>query len=152
MSTDSPNVGHGSGRLPVNDDVAFEARDVGVSSVLRFMAYLGIAIAVSYLICLGVYKLTLSEATRVDAPELPVRQGVSAKLPPEPRLQGVPGHTTDPQEDLRAKIAADREALEETRWVDQKAGIAQIPIEDAMKIIAEKGLPDVFAAAPARKK
>jgi hypothetical protein len=152
MSTDSPNAGHGSGRLPVHNDVSFEARDVGVSGILRFMLYLGIAIGVSYLICLGVYKLTLSQAARMDAPTLPVRQGVTATLPPEPRLQGVPGHTTDPQQDLRAKVAADRKALEDTRWVDQKAGIAQIPIEDAMKIIAEKGLPNVVAAAPARKK
>jgi len=30
-------------------------------------------------------------------------------------------------------------------WIDKSSGVAQIPVKDAMKIIAEKGL----AAAPA---
>jgi hypothetical protein len=33
-------------------------------------------------------------------------------------------------------------ALAEIGWVDRKAGIARIPIDDAMKIVAEQGLPD----------
>jgi hypothetical protein len=152
MSTERHNAGHGSSRPPVHGDVSFEPRDVRVSGVFRFLIYLGIAITVSYFICLGVYDFTLSRATRVDAPPLSVRQGVQPAPPPEPRLQGVPGHPSDPQQDLREKLAADRKALEETRWVDQKAGVAQIPIEDAMKIIAEKGLPAVPAPAEARKK
>ena len=70
-------------------------------------------------------------------------------LPPEPRLQGVPGHGSDPQADLRQKIQSDTAANEKLGWIDQNAGIAQIPVEDAMKIIAEKGLP---AVSPAAKK
>ncbi len=72
-------------------------------------------------------------------------------MPPEPRLQGVPGHTTDPQLDLRVKIEGDTEANEKAAWIDQNSGIAQIPVKDAMKIIAEKGLPGA-SAAPAEKK
>ena len=59
-------------------------------------------------------------------------------LPPEPRLQGVPGHVSDPQQDLRDKIAADTEANESIGWVDKANGIAKIPVKDAMEIIAEK--------------
>jgi hypothetical protein len=58
-------------------------------------------------------------------------------MPPEPRLQGVPGHETDPQQDLREKIAADTKANESLGWVDRANGIAQIPVKDAMKILAE---------------
>ena len=72
-------------------------------------------------------------------------------MPPEPRLQGVPGHRTDPQYDLREKLQEDREANEKAGWIDQSAGIAQIPVEDAMKIIAEKGLP-AASTPPAEKK
>jgi hypothetical protein len=67
------------------------------------------------------------------------------ELPPEPRLQGVPGHESDPQVDLRRKIQEDSEANEKLEWIDKSSGVAQIPVKDAMKIIAEKGL----AAAPA---
>jgi hypothetical protein len=61
------------------------------------------------------------------------------QLPPQPRLQGVPGSTNDPQQDMRDKIAADTRANETLAWVDKEKGIAQIPVADAMKIIAEKG-------------
>jgi hypothetical protein len=60
-------------------------------------------------------------------------------LPPEPRLQGVPGHTADPQQDLRDKVAGDVAANESIGWVDKANGIAKIPVSEAMKIIAEKG-------------
>ena len=71
-------------------------------------------------------------------------------LPPEPRLQGVPGHLSDPQQDLRNKIQADTEANETYGWVDKDKGIARIPVSEAMKIIAEKG--SVPATPAAEKK
>jgi hypothetical protein len=63
----------------------------------------------------------------------------------------VPGHTSDPQQDLRDKIEQDTRANEKAAWIDEKAGIAQIPVKDAMKIIAEKGLPAVPAPTAAKK-
>jgi hypothetical protein len=48
-------------------------------------------------------------------------------------------------------LKADTEANEKFEWIDQSSGVAQIPVEDAMKIIAEKGLPAV-PAPPAEKK
>jgi hypothetical protein len=76
---------------------------------------------------------------------------VEATMPHEPRLQGVPGHATDPQQDQRNKRDADEEANKKLGWIDQQAGIAQIPVEEAMKIIVVKGLPAV-SAPPAEKK
>ncbi len=73
-------------------------------------------------------------------------------MPPEPRLQGVPGHQTDPQADLRKKNQEDSEANEKLDWIDRSSGIAQIPVKDAMKIIAEKGLPAGPAPATEKKK
>jgi hypothetical protein len=152
MSTDQHNAGHGSGPPPVHGDVSFEPRDVRVSGVLKFLAFLGFALGVSYLICLGVYKLATSRAAMSDLPPPIVRQSAPAEERDEPLLQGVPGHESDAQQDLREKLAADRQALEETRWVDEKAGVAQIPVEDAMKIIAEKGFSAVPAPTPPPKK
>ena len=152
MSTELHNTGHGAGQEPSHDDVAFEPRDVKVSIVMKFLLYMGIAIGVVYLICLGVYRTMSEQRAASDTPPPAVRMGQPAPMPPEPRLQGVPGHETDAQQDLRDERAADNRELAETRWVDEKAGIAQIPVEDAMKIIAEKGLPGVAAAPPARKK
>jgi hypothetical protein len=66
-------------------------------------------------------------------------------------LQGVPGHSTDPQNDLREKIQEDSQADEKAGWIDQNSGIAEIPVEDAMKIIVQKGLP-ASPTPPAEKK
>ena len=152
MRTELHNTEHGDGQEPVHADVAFEPRDVKVSTVLKFLIFLGISIVAVYFISLGIYRTTMAQRAASDAPPPPVRQGMGTPLPPEPRLQGVPGHETDPQQDLRDKLAADRQELEEVRWVDEKAGIAQIPVEDAMKLIAEKGLPAVAPAPAAKKK
>jgi hypothetical protein len=75
------------------------------------------------------------------------KQMLERAYPPEPRLQGVPGHEIDPQEDHREKIRADRAANEQYRWIDASSGIAQIPVSEAMKIIVAKG---VTGSAPAR--
>jgi hypothetical protein len=47
-------------------------------------------------------------------------------------------------------VERDTRANEELGWVDKNAGIAQIPVKDAMKLIVEKGLPAV--TAPVEKK
>ncbi|MGH9866333.1 MAG: hypothetical protein ACRD4H_13050, partial [Candidatus Acidiferrales bacterium] len=96
-----------------------------------------------FLVSIFILRFTTEMAVKSSTPLPPVRQGVTPTMPPEPRLQGVPGHRTDPQEDLREKMAADEAANEKLDWVDRQAGIAQIPVEDAMKIIVEKGIPVV---------
>ena len=74
-------------------------------------------------------------------------------MPPEPRLQGFgfPGQRADPQADLRKKNQEDNDANEKLEWVDRSSGIVQIPVKDAMKIVAEKGL-STAPATPVEKK
>ena len=63
----------------------------------------------------------------------------------------MPGHLTDPQTDWRNMLKADTEANDQLGWVDEKAGVARIPVKDAMDLIVEKGLPPV-PVMPAEKK
>jgi len=154
MSTEAHGSGHGAhapGELPRNNDVTFETRDIGTRGFLVSLVYLAIAVMLTFAACIFILKYTANFAAESDVPPPPVRQGVSAALPPEPRLQGVPGHTSDPQLDLRNKMEADEQENEKAAWIDEKAGIARIPVKDAMKIIAEKGLPGAAAAAPEKK-
>ena len=143
MSTESHNSGQQSGGLPENDTVAFESRDVRARTIYSYLAVLAVAVVLSYVVCVFVLRITSKIAADSDTPPPPVRQEMKDYLtmPPEPRLQGVPGHGTDPQYDLREKLREDNEANEKAGWIDQTNGIAQIPVQDAMKIIAEKGLP-----------
>jgi hypothetical protein len=125
MSTEHPNTGRTGDQPPTNADVAFESSDVDTRTILAYLFY---------------------------SPMAPVRRGVAPTMPPEPMLQGVPGHETDPQLDLRLKQAADEAANEKYDWTDKQAGIARIPVEEAMKIIVSKGLPAVSGPAAEKKK
>jgi hypothetical protein len=144
MSTKTHNSGHGNGNAPFHDTVTFEPRDINVATVVKQLIYLGVTIAISLLICVLILRVLTNVAEERDTPMAPVRAQMTQAdraekaLPPEPRLQGVPGHVSDPQQDLRDKIAADTEANESIGWVDKANGIAKIPVKDAMEIVAEK--------------
>jgi hypothetical protein len=50
-----------------------------------------------------------------------------------------------PQLDLQRERAAQRLRLQSAGWVDQSAGIAHIPIDDAIALLGERGLRAVPA-------
>ncbi|MGE0822181.1 MAG: hypothetical protein AB7G75_01540 [Candidatus Binatia bacterium] len=70
---------------------------------------------------------------RTDVPLSPLAD--PQQLPPTPRLQVSSG------DDLLKLRAQETEVLHSYAWVDQNAGIVRIPIERAMTLLAEKGLP-----------
>ena len=140
------------GGAPRHSDVSFEERDIKVGSMYWYLIALGLATVIALIICVFVLRFTSRLAVSSDTPPPPSRQAFVKDFPPEPRLQGVPGHDTDPQKDLRNKLKADNDANEKLEWIDKNAGIAQIPVEDAMKIIAEKGLPGASAPLAEKKK
>ncbi len=54
---------------------------------------------------------------------------------PEPRLQ------TAPQVDLAALRAREDAELNTYGWIDRQAGVVRLPIEQAMNLVAQHGLP-----------
>lgn len=159
MSTEPHGKAHAPNGEPHHADVTFEPVDVQVGTIYGYLVALGVVVALSLVACIYIFRFTANLAHESDTPPTAAMQQMTEKMspeekhamdyPPEPRLQGVPGHETDPQEDLRQKLAEDRKANEALGWIDQSNGIAQIPVSEAMKIIAEKGLP---AMSPAEKK
>lgn len=61
---------------------------------------------------------------------------------PSPRLQ------ESPPVDLVQILRDERARASSYGWVDKKAGIARIPVDRAMDILARKGLPKVAAKPP----
>jgi len=151
MSTES----HNTGQEPRHTDVSFEERDIKAGTIYGYLFALALAVVASLLISVYILRFTVNFADSSDTPPPPSREALGKDfraLPPEPRLQGVPGHQSDPQADLRQKNHDDSEANEKLEWTDRSSGIAQIPVKDAMKIIAEKGLPAGPAPAVEKKK
>jgi hypothetical protein len=151
MSTEPQKAAHAADEVPRNSDVSFEERDIQAGTISWYLFALALATAVALVISIFILRFTSNLAASSDAPPPPSREALGKDIrakPPEPRLQGVPGHESDPQKDLREKLKTDNAANEKLEWIDKDAGIAQIPVKDAMKIIEERGLP----AAPAEKK
>jgi hypothetical protein len=111
----------------------YETRDVSVFGVGLFALGLAIAIGLFFLIGAGLYKLfkaahpSLGSPSRIELqPEM---------VAPPPRLESNP---TVRLEEFRA---AEETKLNSYGWIDKDAGIVRIPIERAMDLIVQRGLP-----------
>ena len=119
----------------------YEKRDANVRNLLRFAA----GLFVTLLVAAGISKVVfdyLGRVQKLGPPATPFEQ--ARALPPLPQLQA---HPESDLEELRAK---DQQELDSYGWVDRTRGIVHIPIEKAMDLILERGLPARPAgAAPA---
>jgi hypothetical protein len=60
---------------------------------------------------------------------------IPGRLPPAPRLQ------TNPTSDLQQLLEAENAKLNSYGWMDKRAGVIRIPIDRAMDLLAQRGLP-----------
>lgn len=110
-----------------------EERDLNVRAVGLFLVGLLLTVGAALLVVGWLFDYFTVRQARLDVP--PSRLAEARPMPPEPRLQ------VAPLEDLKATRAAEDAALIGYGWVDRKAGIAKIPINRAMELLAERGLP-----------
>jgi hypothetical protein len=111
-----------------------ETTDANVSGVFVFGAGLAVLTAAAGLVIWML--LGYLQESRVAVPsEYPTAFGQSDRLPPEPRLQ------SNPPNDLRELRAEEDKILSSYGWVDKDAGIVRIPIDRAMALVVERGLP-----------
>jgi hypothetical protein len=92
---------------------------------------------VTALILLGLGWLFQAFSTRLaqqDMPPSPLAQ-TRPHIPPQPRLQ------VAPVQELQQMRAAEEALLHSYGWSDQAAGIVHIPIDRAMTLLVERGLP-----------
>ena len=115
-----------------------EHRDVDVLSLFSIVLILFISTAVILLVvAIMMHYFNLKE---------PAKAAGQANIPsarteefPQPRLEIKPGANLA---ELRAAENAD---LNSYGWIDREKGTARIPIDRAMQLILERGLPDVGA-------
>ena len=110
----------------------YEPTDVSIRGVMWVAVIFAAAVALSAVVLAGL--LGLFTALREPAVVSPLER--TTLLPPEPRLEARP---LDTLEQVRAR---EQELLQGYAWVDREAGVARIPIERAMAILAERGWPE----------
>ncbi len=118
-----------------NPSVSFEKAEEDVKAISGFGIGLAIGIVVVVFAMWGLFEWFYAREDNANPIVSPVILSEGPQLPPEPRLQSVP------RLDLKALREGESQILTSYAWVDPARGIARIPIADAMKIVAAKGLP-----------
>jgi hypothetical protein len=126
------------------EGAAYEHTDAAIAPVAKFLVWLFIAALLTHVGLAGVYKLLVDQGVAQEASErrYPLAAGEGPRLPPVPRLQQYP------PEELRVFTTQEREHLDSYAWENKAAGTVRIPIEEAMRLTVERGLP-VQTADPA---
>lgn len=113
-------------------EVGHETRDISVRVVGWFAAGLVAAAIITYAGVAGLFHVFKQD---YPSPAAPSRITEPRILAPEPRLQN------NPRIDLDQFRGAEEAKLNSYGWIDKEEGVIRIPIERAMDLIAERGLP-----------
>jgi hypothetical protein len=165
MPTHNGHLPEGHRNEEVDTSLGYEASDVKVTGILVFIVAMGIFVVVTAVTCYGIGKLLNAHLNREDGPNSKWTQTVDIRqlgnLPSSPEMQNKVAELTksfptprvqldDGDADVADLHAREDILLDNYTWVDQSKGTVRIPIERAMELIAQKGLPVAPAAqAPA---
>jgi hypothetical protein len=161
----NPEMGHepeDHTQEEIDASLGYERRDVSVTGIIVFLVAMFIFVVVTAVVCYGVGKVLNAHMNKEDGPttkwtktvnirELgnmpssPAMQNQVANLMetfPAPRLEVDNGNV-----DVEALHAREGLLLYHYTWIDKSKGTVRIPIERAMELVAQRGLP---VAPPAK--
>jgi len=154
-----PHNGHGAdpkGPEQIDASLGYEPTDVKVTGIVVFLISMGIFVGVVGLVAYGLGKVMDAHMAKVDGPpnrwtktvnvrelgNLPSSPALQNKMAdlvqdfPTPRLQ-----IDDGNQDLVNLHQREDLLLSNYSWVDATHTKVRIPIERAMELIAQRGLP-----------
>ena len=117
-----------------NPDVAHEDSEIDIRTVLSFAGGLAVVVLVSSALVWVMFQMLEARAEKNDPQPSPLALP-AGRQPPAPRLL-----EHEPENLLKFRMEETKK-LEGYGWVDEKAGIARVPIEEAKKLIVQHGLP-----------
>jgi hypothetical protein len=118
-----------------NPDVQHEESDVNIRAIFGFGAGLAVIAAAIHVLMWLLFLYLGGREQATAAPQYPLAAEQRERLPPEPRLQ------TTPRQDLKDLRAREEEWLTTYGWVDRNAGVVRVPIDEAIRLTLERGLP-----------
>jgi hypothetical protein len=110
-----------------------EVSDINPKRVAIVGLGLATVIALALLVTYGLFHYFYSGETRTRP--LPSPLSYSREPTPEPRLSVEPG------EELKTLRSEEDAMLKSYGWIDRDKGVVRIPIDRAIEILAERGLP-----------
>jgi hypothetical protein len=143
MSDEMMNHGH------PGHETEFEREDLGTRGIFAFMIGLAVSGVVIYFIVVGMYSFLdryeqsqMTTASPLVAPAGSISRVVTQEdMDKTFKDNGAPMLETNEIGQFRDFLMDQENQLNSYGWVDEKAGVAHIPIERAMELIREHGLP-----------
>jgi hypothetical protein len=129
-----------------NYDVAHEESDINIRALIWSAVVLAGVCLTTAALMVGLFKVLEAQARTRDPKLSPLAMPATVMPPttntspefgsaPEPRLL-----TSEPTA-LRQLRTQEQETLHSYGWVNEQAGVARIPIDEAKKLLLERGLP-----------
>jgi hypothetical protein len=137
---------HGHDELH-NDDVAHEHSDINIGAVLTATVVIAVVCLLTAGLMYGLFWFVLEKQAEGRDPKLSPLALPATVMPPTTTTQPTFGNAPDPKlltnepTYLRGVRTREQDLLHGYGWVDEKAGIARLPIDEAKKLIVERGLP-----------
>ncbi len=115
-------------------ELGHETRDLPVRGIALFGIAFLIVMALVLIVATGT-QFIFARQLNIHLPDNNLQGAPIPTLPPEPRLEAVPGQQ---MQDLRS---TEEKLLNSYGWVDKNAGITHIPISRAIDLLLQRGLP-----------
>jgi hypothetical protein len=124
-----------------NPTVAHEKTDADTRAITQFGIALVFIVVLSQLGLWWLFNTFTKRESKLSPPVTALVRSQAPTEPPEPRLQA------NPQADMRTMREKEDVVLNHYGWVDPNRGVVRIPIDRALDLIAERGLPQFKATA-----
>lgn len=123
---------HGAGNV---NGAGYEVEDASVREVIFTAVGLAVGTIIISLAVLGLFKVLRSADEQASTTQPRVEMPVQSPFPPGPRLQ------EHPARDMEALSHQENQALTTYGWTDKASGKVRIPVDRAMDIVVQRGLP-----------
>ena len=123
------------GRAGDNPHVSFERGDIDIVQITGFGIGLLIACMVTVFAMWALFKYFEGREDKIIPQNPPAMLSEKPTLPPAPRLQ------PEPVKELKDLHDNEDMLLNSYGWTDSAKGTVHIPIDQAIDIVAQKGLP-----------
>lgn len=120
--------------------------DEDVRAILRFGLGMVVSAVVIYAVLFGMFRYFDRQAAAADPQKNPLLVGEKPPATPVARFPQ-PQLQADAAADLVKVQATEQEKLDTYGWVDRNAGVVRMPIDQAMRLVAQRGVP-VWPAPP----
>jgi len=145
MSDEITNHGH------PGHETEFEREDLSTRGVFAFMIGLAVIGIVIYFIIVGMYSFldNYERSQMATASPLVTSKGAMSRVVTQADMDkafkdnGAPMLETNERGQFKDFLINQEDQLNSYAWVDKEAGVAHIPIQRAMDLIVQQGLPVV---------